>query len=586
MKYWAFISYSHKDRRAAERLHRAIEGYRVPARLVGKPGVGGEAIPRHLAPVFIDRAELASSPSLAETIRSALSDSRFLIVLCSPSARGSTYVEEEILEFHRLGRKPQVLAVISDPGPGHAVEDIFPRPLCGDDEPLAADIEKDGFNNAKLKLIAGILGIGFDQLKERDRKRARWRRMAAALCVLSFLLCYAGAVDAGAPFPLGDALRRLIDQYQLSVFRHAPSQAALDAAAASLRKVIVPEAAADMEGSDVLSFTPDGHEGGTWDLGQFVSAIAAAPEATQDDLNHAQTLIDQMFLPGRATEADGIDFGWLHYKLTNPQAEASLWPIIGLSSLLARSGYLNSQQKQVTVADLRYAERAASLYFFPNGGWDQLPRQQPPQPYAVYTTLTGLDAMLAVRAAGQTWPDAHGTDQLAQMMSATVNYLLSTYDRSAEWSDNPGWHGTSDNDEVTPNQSLTLLAYTLLLQASLPEQQQSPVWKAMLTDMGARIGNLRLQEFATDVDALRANYIGPDGKEHEIEYQWKLERLPWAISFAIAWINYLEQSHAPTADLVAARRVLNTLIGDAGPVGQERQDFYRAELLYRLDAVK
>jgi hypothetical protein len=586
MKYWAFISYSHKDRRAAERLHRAIEGYRVPARLVGKPGVGGEEMPRRLVPIFIDRAELASSPSLAETIRSALNDSRFLIVLCSPSARASSYVEAEILEFRRLGRKAQILAAIADPGPRHAVGDVFPRPLCGDDEPLAADFEKDGFDNAKLKLVAGILGIGFDKLKDRDRKRARWRRFAGALCAFLFLLCYAGAVDAGAPFLLGDSLRRMIDQHELSIFRHAPSQATLNATAANLRKVIVPEAVSDMEAPDLLSFTPDGHEGGTWDLGQFVSAIAAAPEATQDDLNRAQSMIDDMFLPGRPSEADGIDFGWLHFELTNPQAEASLWPIIGLSSLLERSGYLNSQQRQTTVAHLHYAERAANLYFFPNGGWDQLPRQQPPQPYAVYTTLTGLDAMLSVRAAGQTWPDAQGTDQLAQMISATVNYLLSTYDRSDEWRDNPGWHGTSEDNQVTPNQSLTLLSYTLLLQASIPEQEHSPVWQLMLTDMGARIGKLHLQEFATDEDILRANYIGPDGKEHEAVYQWKLERLPWAISFANAWISHLEQSHAPTADLVAARRVLKTLIGDAGPVGQERQDFYRAELLFRLDGVK
>lgn len=586
MKYWAFISYSHKDRRAAERLHRAIEGYRVPARLAGKPGVGGETIPRRLAPIFIDRAELASSPSLAETIRSALNDSRFLIVLCSPSARASSYVEQEILEFQRLGKKPQILAVIADAGPRHAVEDVFPRPLCGDGEPLAADFAQDGFSNARLKLIAGILGIGFDKLKERDRKRARWRRMAGALCVFSVLLCYAAAVDAGAPFPLGDSLRRLIDQHELSIFRHAPSQTALDAAATSLRKIIVPEAVIDMEAPDLLSFTSDGHEGGTWDLGQFVSAIAAAPEATQDDLNRAQTLIDQMFLPGRATEADGIAYGWLHYRLTNPQAEASLWPIVGLSKLLTRNGYLSGEEKQITVTHLRYAERAANLYFFPSGGWDHLPRQQPPQPFALYTTLTGLDAMLSVRAAGQTWPDAQGADQLSAMMAATVNYLLSTYDRSEEWRDSPGWHGTSDNNEVTPNESLTLLAYTLLLEASIPEQQQSPVWQMMLTDMAAQIGKLRLQEFATDEDVLRANYIGPDGKEHEVEYQWKLERLPWAISFANAWIEHLEQTHAPTADVVAARRVLKALIDDAGPVGQERHDFYRAELLYRLDQVK
>lgn len=149
MKYWAFISYSHKDRRAADRLHRALESYRLPLKQIGKQNSGGEPFPRRLTPIFIDRAELASSSSLAGTLHPALRDSRFLIVLCSPAARASSYVEEEILEFQKIGRQAQILAVIADWGPRHAVQDVFPRPLCRDDEPLAADLEKDGFHNAK-----------------------------------------------------------------------------------------------------------------------------------------------------------------------------------------------------------------------------------------------------------------------------------------------------------------------------------------------------------------------------------------------------------------------------------------------------
>ena len=34
-KYRAFISYSHKDRAWGDWLHKALEGYRVPGRLVG-----------------------------------------------------------------------------------------------------------------------------------------------------------------------------------------------------------------------------------------------------------------------------------------------------------------------------------------------------------------------------------------------------------------------------------------------------------------------------------------------------------------------------------------------------------------------
>ena len=284
MKYWAFISYSHQDRRAAERLHRALESYRLPLKQIAKQTSSGEDVPRRLAPIFIDRAELASSSSLGGTLNTALHESRSLIVLCSPAARASSYVEEEILEFQKIGRQLQILAVVVDWGPRGAAEDVFPRPLGGDGEPLAADLKKDGSNNAKLKLIAGILGIGFDQLKQRDRIRRRWRRMAMALQALLVLLCLAGAIDAGAPFPLGNSIRRLIDQYDLSIFRHAPSQASLNATVSSLRKKILPMSVADMEGGDVLTYNSDGHVGGTWDLGQIAAAITAAPEANEGDL--------------------------------------------------------------------------------------------------------------------------------------------------------------------------------------------------------------------------------------------------------------------------------------------------------------
>ena len=53
-KYWAFVSYSHKDAAFGRRLHRRLEGYVLPRRLVGRATARG-AVPRKLAPVFRDR---------------------------------------------------------------------------------------------------------------------------------------------------------------------------------------------------------------------------------------------------------------------------------------------------------------------------------------------------------------------------------------------------------------------------------------------------------------------------------------------------------------------------------------------------
>ena len=205
-KYPVFISYSHRDERWASWLHKAIEGYRVPKPLVGGPGRNGP-IPRQIFPVFRDRDELASSPDLSGELRDALSKSANLIVLCSPAAAHSRYVNQEIIEFKRLGRADRILPLIVDGMPfANAPEDeCFPRALRFevDDagrltdqpaEPIAADLrpEADGKENAKLKLIAGLLGVPFNDLRQREliaaRRRARvWQVISVVMIVLAVL---------------------------------------------------------------------------------------------------------------------------------------------------------------------------------------------------------------------------------------------------------------------------------------------------------------------------------------------------------------------------------------------------------------
>ena len=85
MHYKAFISYCHADQDLAAWLHRALESYRVPRRLVGTVGLHG-AVPNRLRPIFRDREELSSSADLSETIKEALAASDSLIVVCSPRA--------------------------------------------------------------------------------------------------------------------------------------------------------------------------------------------------------------------------------------------------------------------------------------------------------------------------------------------------------------------------------------------------------------------------------------------------------------------------------------------------------------------
>lgn len=217
VKYWAFISYSHTDKQWGDWLHKALETYQVPRRLVGRESRDG-GVPPRLFPIFRDREELPVSADLGTNINEALSESRYLIVVCSPRAASSRWVGEEIKTFKRLGGEERVLALIVAGEPNASdgkvgfqpEEECFPEPMryrVGANgelssvrtEPIAADARagKDGRENAKLKLLAGLLGVDYDELRQRDQER-RLRRAraigAAALILMSIfasLACWA-----------------------------------------------------------------------------------------------------------------------------------------------------------------------------------------------------------------------------------------------------------------------------------------------------------------------------------------------------------------------------------------------------------
>jgi hypothetical protein len=52
-RYFAFLSYSHKDSELAEWLHSQLEAYKVPRRLAGQLTENG-VVPKRLRPIFRD----------------------------------------------------------------------------------------------------------------------------------------------------------------------------------------------------------------------------------------------------------------------------------------------------------------------------------------------------------------------------------------------------------------------------------------------------------------------------------------------------------------------------------------------------
>ena len=197
-KYRAFISYSHSDEKWARWLHRSLETYRMPKQLVGTTTEFG-LVPEKFAPVFRDRDELATATNLGATLIAALEQSACQIVICSRKSAKSRWVNEEILTFKRLGKAHRIFSLIVDGEPGASLHpqladlECFPDALIyrlGEDgnlttergEPIAADVrpQKDRKQDALLKLLAGMLGIGLDELKRREARR-RQRRMVAVV---------------------------------------------------------------------------------------------------------------------------------------------------------------------------------------------------------------------------------------------------------------------------------------------------------------------------------------------------------------------------------------------------------------------
>lgn len=184
-RYSAFISYNHRDRAWATWLHRNLERYRIPKALRGRPSALGPLGAR-LPPVFRDREELAASSDLALSIERALSRSAHLIVLCSPNSARSRWVNEEVLRFVNWGRRDRIHCLVVGEDGSTAGADagmFFPPALLTDGvEPLAADLrrEADGRRGALLKVLAAVLEVNYDDLRQRELARRNRRLVALA----------------------------------------------------------------------------------------------------------------------------------------------------------------------------------------------------------------------------------------------------------------------------------------------------------------------------------------------------------------------------------------------------------------------
>ena len=100
--FGAFISYKRTDEAFALRLELALERYSPPRDL---------PLPHGHLNVFRDKEDL-TGPEYNAAIEKYLGQSAKLIVLCSPQARASSYVNDEIRRFARSKGAANIIPVL------------------------------------------------------------------------------------------------------------------------------------------------------------------------------------------------------------------------------------------------------------------------------------------------------------------------------------------------------------------------------------------------------------------------------------------------------------------------------------------
>ncbi len=166
---------------------------------------------------------MGAATDLGAALHGAIADSESLIVVCSPSAAQSRWVNEEVIHFKRTGRVDRIFAVIVDGVPNapptRTDQECFSPALrfeLGPDglltdrpaEPLGLDIRKESFSKLTVRLAAGLVRMPFDALWRREQRRARTRIAMGSLAASALAVILGGAATQNLWRPPLDAYLR------------------------------------------------------------------------------------------------------------------------------------------------------------------------------------------------------------------------------------------------------------------------------------------------------------------------------------------------------------------------------------------
>ena len=164
-KNFAFISYSHADKKAAEELQKVLDDFHLSDALKEKY----PDRPEVLREIFRDDTGLPAGSNLTKEIQKQLEQSNYLIVICSPNAAKSEWVNKEI-DYFKTHREPTHIIPFIIDGVANAKsadeQECFPDALKSL-EARGANISTFSFERAVIEVIAGALEIEVDDLWQR-----------------------------------------------------------------------------------------------------------------------------------------------------------------------------------------------------------------------------------------------------------------------------------------------------------------------------------------------------------------------------------------------------------------------------------
>jgi hypothetical protein len=437
-------------------------------------------------------------------------------------------------------------------------------------EPIAADARpgKDGRANALLKLLSGVLNVGFDRLHQRERQRAVRRRIRWSLAgvagALLLVVGYIALADVGIGIPGGSGIRATVDRFGVSVFRPIPNDATTRAAAFETRRA-TSSVLWDVwsKGSKFVVKTPSrrGHETtfAIWDQCQALSGLLRSPDLTSEQLQALVTELKATFAPDLLIEADGKKYGFLSTSGLYTQAEPTMWNVTALTMALNRPGLLSGDERLLFERRLAEVQAHLELYWDPaSGGWNTFPNQLRPEHHATYTGALALLMLLELHEAGLPWKD--GPESRDRMIAKTAEWLASQWNATG---DVPGWRAAVD-DEAPVSDGLTLQIYSELLRAE--DECGVAIPGPILTAIPRHFERLqgRSLDSAPSVERFSTAFVNHEGQVFDVNpsvnYLWH----PWAVDAVRRWLKRLYSHPVRPEHRTEARRIFAYLVVKIG----------------------